>query len=111
MLSDVRFWLWHEWNFVQLHSCSRRSSAEFARVWPSRSGAWRCRAGRSPGRTPAEPGAHRGELLAIPPTGKSVALQGICVDRLQDGNIVNRHEIVDALGLFQQLGVVPGQSG
>ena len=56
-------------------------------------------------------GTHRGELLGIPATGKSVTFQGIIVDRLRDGKIVDRHEIVDALGLFQHLGVGPGQSG
>ena len=55
-------------------------------------------------------GTHRGDLLGIAPTGNSVTFQGIVVDRLRDGRIVDRHEIVDALGLFQQLGVVPGQS-
>jgi len=47
-------------------------------------------------------GTHLGDQLGFPATGKSVTFQGIIVDR---------HEIVDALGLFQQLGVVPGQSG
>jgi steroid delta-isomerase-like uncharacterized protein len=50
---------------------------------------------------------HQGDLLGIPPTGKSVTFQGIIVDRLRDGKIVERHEIADVLGLFQQLGVVP----
>jgi steroid delta-isomerase-like uncharacterized protein len=53
-------------------------------------------------------GTHRGDQLGFPATGKSVTFQGIIVDRLQDGKIADRHEIVDALGLFQQLGVVPG---
>ena len=58
-------------------------------------------------------GTHQGDQLGFPATGKSVTIQGILVDRLRDGKIVDRHEIVDALGLFQQLGVVPapGQSG
>jgi len=56
-------------------------------------------------------GSHRGDELGFPATGKSVTFQGIIVDRLRDGKIVERHEIFDALGLFQQLGVVPGQSG
>jgi predicted ester cyclase len=56
-------------------------------------------------------GTHRGDQLGFPATGKSVTFQGIIVDRLRDGKIVDRHEILDALGLFQQLGVVPGQSG
>jgi steroid delta-isomerase-like uncharacterized protein len=55
-------------------------------------------------------GTHRGDQLGFPATGKSVTFQGVIVDRLRDGKIVDRHEIVDALGLFQQLGVGPGQS-
>jgi predicted ester cyclase len=55
-------------------------------------------------------GTHRGDQLGFPATGKSVMFQGVIVDRLRDGKIVDRHEIVDALGLFQQLGVGPGQS-
>jgi steroid delta-isomerase-like uncharacterized protein len=56
-------------------------------------------------------GTHRGDQLGIPATGTSVTFQGIIVDRLRDGKIVDRHEIYDRLGLLQQLGVVPGQSG
>jgi steroid delta-isomerase-like uncharacterized protein len=58
-------------------------------------------------------GTHRGDQLGFPATGKSVTIQGILVDGLRDGKIVDLHEIVEALGLFQQLGVVsaPGQSG
>jgi steroid delta-isomerase-like uncharacterized protein len=56
-------------------------------------------------------GTHRGDQLGFPATGKSVTFQGIIVDRLRDGKIVDRHEVVDALGLLQQLGVGPGQAG
>ena len=52
-------------------------------------------------------GTHRGDQLGFPATGKSVTFQGIIVDRLRDGKIVDRHEVLDALGLMQQLGVVP----
>jgi predicted ester cyclase len=55
-------------------------------------------------------GTHRGELLGIPATGKSVTFQGIIVDRLRDGKIVDCHEMCDGLGLLQQLGMIPGQS-
>jgi predicted ester cyclase len=34
-------------------------------------------------------GTHRGDLLGIAPTGKSVTFQGIIVDRLRDGKIVD----------------------
>jgi steroid delta-isomerase-like uncharacterized protein len=56
-------------------------------------------------------GKHCGDQLGFPATGKSVTFQGVIVDRLRDGKIVDRHEIADALGLFQQLGVAPDQSG
>jgi steroid delta-isomerase-like uncharacterized protein len=56
-------------------------------------------------------GTHRGDQLGFPATGRSVAFQGIIVDCLRDGKIVDRHEVADAFGLFQQLGVVPVQSG
>jgi predicted ester cyclase len=51
-------------------------------------------------------GTHRGYQLGFPATGKSVTFQDIVVDRTRDGKIVDCHEIFDALGLFQQLGVV-----
>ena len=56
-------------------------------------------------------GTHRGDQLGFPATGKAVTFQGVIVDRLRDGKIADRHEIADALGLFQQLGVVPAQTG
>jgi steroid delta-isomerase-like uncharacterized protein len=58
-------------------------------------------------------GTHRGDLLGIPATGKSVTFQGMLVDRWRDGKIVERRELADMLGMMQQLGVVPapGQSG
>lgn len=52
-------------------------------------------------------GSHTGELLGIPPTGKQVTLTGITIYRLSDGKIVEERGEEDALGLMQQLGVIP----
>lgn len=52
-------------------------------------------------------GTHHGELMGIPPTGKQVTLAGIVIDRFSGGQIVEEWEIADALGLMQQLGVIP----
>jgi steroid delta-isomerase-like uncharacterized protein len=52
-------------------------------------------------------GTHRGELMGIPPTGKVVTFTGIAIDRLEKGKIVEHWLIYDALGLMQQLGIIP----
>ncbi len=52
-------------------------------------------------------GTHQGEGMDIPPTGKRVVYTGIDIFRIADGKIVERWGEVDALGLLQQLGVIP----
>jgi steroid delta-isomerase-like uncharacterized protein len=52
-------------------------------------------------------GTHEGELMGIAPTGKRVEFTGIAVARLADGRIEEMWENYDALGMMQQLGVVP----
>lgn len=52
-------------------------------------------------------GTHRGELLGIPPTGKRVTFPTIVVDRLAGNKIVDRWNLLDTLGMMQQLGVIP----
>ena len=58
-------------------------------------------------------GTHRGELMGIPPTGKTVTIGLVDILRLEGGQIVERWGQVDMLGMLQQLGVVPqpGQGG
>ncbi len=58
-------------------------------------------------------GTHKGELMGIPPTGKQVTIAGIGYIRFQGGKIVEDWTLHDALGMMQQLGVVPppGQAG
>lgn len=52
-------------------------------------------------------GTHQGELMGIAPTGNRVTFTGIAVARLAEGKIEEMWENYDALGMMQQLGVVP----
>ncbi len=52
-------------------------------------------------------GTHQGEFLGIPPTGRRVQLTGITIFRVADGKVVEERGEDDALGLMQQLGVIP----
>ena len=58
-------------------------------------------------------GTHRGELMGIPPTGKQVTVTGITIVHWSNGKSVESWLNFDALGMLQQLGVVPapGQPG
>ena len=53
-------------------------------------------------------GTHRGELWGIPPTGREVAFDLIDIVRMRDGQIAEHWNVVDQMGLMQQLGVAPG---
>lgn len=52
-------------------------------------------------------GTHRGQLMGIPPTGNRVTITGITMERFENGRIVDVTVSWDALGLLNQLGVVP----
>ena len=52
-------------------------------------------------------GTHRGELMGVEPTGKTIAVEAISVFRIADGRIAEEWTVWDALGLLQQLGAVP----
>lgn len=51
-------------------------------------------------------GTHRGELMGIPPTGREVQIEVIDIVRIEDGQIVEHWNVVDRLGLLQQLGAL-----
>ncbi len=55
-------------------------------------------------------GTHIGELSGIPPTGKHVKWTGITIYRIINGKVVEEKGEEDALGVLQQLGVVPSMS-
>lgn len=52
-------------------------------------------------------GTHKGELRGIAPTNKPIKVEGIVVHRVSRGRIAEGWVMWDALGLMQQLGVVP----
>lgn len=52
-------------------------------------------------------GTHQGELEGIAPTGDRVEVPGIVISRIEGGKIVEDWTSYDALGLMQQLGVIP----
>lgn len=52
-------------------------------------------------------GTHRGELMGVAPTGKTLVLAGINVFRVDGDKIVERWGRLDELGLLRQLGLVP----
>jgi len=49
---------------------------------------------------------HQGEFASIPPTGKPFSITGIEMHRFADSKLVELWNIVDLLGMLQQLGVV-----
>jgi steroid delta-isomerase-like uncharacterized protein len=55
-------------------------------------------------------GTHRDTFLGIPATGKSVAVTGVVIDRLEAGKMADSRMLMDTLGLMQQLGVLPAPS-
>ena len=52
-------------------------------------------------------GTHKGALMGIAPTGKRVTGTGITIEHSRGGKVVESWENGDALGILQQLGVVP----
>ena len=52
-------------------------------------------------------GTHKGVFRGIPPTGKHAMTTGISITRVASGKFVEGWTMFDALGLLQQLGVIP----
>jgi steroid delta-isomerase-like uncharacterized protein len=52
-------------------------------------------------------GTHNGELMGIPPTGKQVTVTGVVISRFAGGKAVEDWELIDSLGMLQQLGAIP----
>jgi hypothetical protein len=50
---------------------------------------------------------HKGDFMGISPTGSKVERTGINTYRFADGKIVEAWSNSDALGMMQQLGVIP----
>ena len=52
-------------------------------------------------------GTQSGELLGIPPTGNQVTVTGITITLFSNGKNVESWGEFDALGMLQQIGVIP----
>jgi steroid delta-isomerase-like uncharacterized protein len=52
-------------------------------------------------------GTHQGAWLGIPPSGKKMHIRMFTVHRVVQDKIVEDWVLVESLGIFQQLGVVP----
>lgn len=52
-------------------------------------------------------GTHKAPFLGISPTNRRGEIRGISTDRIEDGKLVEHHEVFDTLALFQVLGAVP----
>lgn len=53
-------------------------------------------------------GTHLGTWKGVPATGKSFEADGMFFFRFEDGRLVEVWEVSDELGMWRQLGVVPG---
>jgi steroid delta-isomerase-like uncharacterized protein len=56
-------------------------------------------------------GTHRGPLGDLPPTGREFVIDGITIERIEDGRIAEVWVARDELGMMQQLGAFPAPAG
>ena len=56
-------------------------------------------------------GTHRGEMMGVAPTNRTVRVPGINIFRLRDGRITERWGILDMGALLAQLGVTSANPG
>jgi steroid delta-isomerase-like uncharacterized protein len=52
-------------------------------------------------------GAHTGDLMGMPPTGKHVAVSAMTIDKIANGKIVETWRLFDQMSMMQQLGMIP----
>ena len=52
-------------------------------------------------------GTHRGPFLGVPATGREVAFESTEFFRLASDKVAEQWVVMNAMGLFQQLGVIP----
>jgi steroid delta-isomerase-like uncharacterized protein len=55
-------------------------------------------------------GTHTGQWLGIPPNGKRINIRLMTIHRLRSFKIIEDWVIVESLGFFQQLGILPATS-
>ena len=52
-------------------------------------------------------GTHKGEFRGIAPTGKKISVDGITINQLADGKIMDSYVSVDMWSMMKQLGAIP----
>lgn len=52
-------------------------------------------------------GTHKGDLRGIAATNKAMTVEGVTIIHIANGKISDHHASWDALGMMQQLGIVP----
>ena len=52
-------------------------------------------------------GTHKGEFMGVPATGNQIDVKGIEIYRIAGGKVAEIWGVMDALGLMQQIGVIP----
>ena len=52
-------------------------------------------------------GTHQAELMGIAPTGKQVTVSGVVITHFRGDKAAEDWELIDTLGMLQQLGAVP----
>ena len=52
-------------------------------------------------------GTHKGELMGVAATGKSVEFESIDIIRVEDGKVAEHWGVTDTMSLMQQLGAIP----
>ena len=52
-------------------------------------------------------GTHDGPLMGIAPSGRRVSIEGIRIDRIENGKIAESWMQLDTLGLLEQIGALP----
>ena len=53
-------------------------------------------------------GTHKGELMGVAPTERTVEIEGLDIIRVEDGRVAEHWGVTDVMGLMQQLGAIPG---
>jgi predicted ester cyclase len=51
-------------------------------------------------------GTHQGEMLGIAPTGQHITVEALLIQYFSEGKIVRVRGVLDAPGMFQQIGAV-----
>jgi steroid delta-isomerase-like uncharacterized protein len=52
-------------------------------------------------------GTHKGEFMGIPATNKKISVDGITINHIVNGKIIDSYINWDTLGMLQQLGIAP----